>query len=385
MSSVHRDPRFPKGVWYCSFTTAQGKRVMRSTGAKSKAEAKIICEAWAEAERAAAQGSLSTNRAAEIINETLARCGQEPVTRLRLGPWLSEWLESKNISVQLQERYQFACTKFLKFLGPESGRKFLDSVQESDIRAFASHLKSEGRCATTVNRILNDLSGGFNRAVKLGKISYSPLAGIEPEKDDGKINSRRTFTPEEVARLVKAAHGTDWQGAILFAYTSGARLQDVANLAWDQVDLEAQIIEFHQRKTGGLNVIAIHPDFADWLGSQPGLDKAQSAVFPTLANRRTGSKHGLSNEFSDIVSRSGIDAGLIREAHGTHGKSRKALSFHSLRHTAASNVFNSAVVREAARRITGHTENGSLDRYLHHDLEAIRAASSLIPRLPLKD
>ena len=103
-------------------------------------------------------------------------------------------------------------------------------------------------------------------------------------------------------------------------------------------------------------------------------DDSQSFVFPTLANRTTGGKSGLSNEFSDIVTRSGIDAGLIREAHGTHGRSRKALSFHSLRHGAASTIFNSAVVREAARRVTGHAEGGSLDRYIHHDLDAIRAA-----------
>ena len=59
-----------------------------------------------------------------------------------------------------------------------------------------------------------------------------------------------------------------------------------------------------------------------------------------------------------------------------------ALSFHSLRHTAASAVFNSATVRETVRRVTQHAARGSLDRYLHEDLEAIRAAVGLIPRLP---
>jgi integrase/recombinase XerC len=384
LSSVHRDPRFPKGVWYCSFTTAHGRRVMRSTGTKNKTEAKIICQSWDEAERAAAQGSLSTNRAAQIINETLTRCGQEPVTRYRLGAWFSEWLESKQrISVQLLERYRFAVRIFIEFLGPDAERKFLDSIQERDIRAFATHLKSEGRAATTINRILRDLSGGFNRAVRLGKLSFNPIAAVESQKDDGKLGGRRTFTPEEVAKLARASHGTDWQGAILFAYTSGARLQDAANLRWDSIDLENRVVVFHQRKTARQSVIAVHPDFENWLLQVIVPDDPQSFVFPSLANRTTGGKRGLSNEFSNLVKRAGIDAGLIREAHGTHGRSRKGLSFHSLRHGAASSIFNASVVREAARRVTGHAEGGSLDAYLHVDLDAIRAASSLIPRLPL--
>jgi hypothetical protein len=36
-----------------------------------------------------------------------------------------------------------------------------------------------------------------------------------------------------------------------------------------------------------------------------------------------------------------------------------------------------------ARRLTDHAPSGSLDRYLHVDLSAIRSATALIPRLPL--
>jgi integrase len=384
MGSLHKDRRFPRGPWYCSYTLADGRRVMRSTRTKSKAQARILCEAWAETERAAASGSLSTSRATEVVNETLRRLGADPIEHLRLKDWLDQWLETKQaMSHALQSRYKFACGQFCEFLGPNSERRFLDSIQERDIRNFALHLKSEGRAATTVNRIIRDLSGAFTRAVRLGKLTHSPFAGIEPEKDQDKLQGRRTFTVEEIARLVQTAQGTDWQGCILFAYTTGARLADAANLAWEAIDLEASLIEFHQRKTGQVSVIAVHPDFADWLGRQPALDKANLSVFPELANRKVGGKNGLSHEFNALVERTEINPGLIRTAHGPQGRSRKGLSFHSLRHTAASNVFNAAAVREAARRITGHAAGGSLDKYVHHDLAAIRAASSLIPRLPL--
>jgi hypothetical protein len=86
---------------------------MRSTGTKGKAEARIICAGWEEAERAAAQGSLSTSRAAELINETLTRLGHEQVARVRLEDWLIDWLATKaNTSAQLQKRYSFAFSVF---------------------------------------------------------------------------------------------------------------------------------------------------------------------------------------------------------------------------------------------------------------------------------
>src|SRR5260221_2661533 len=389
MASVRRAQRFPRGVWYCSFTTAIGRRVMRSTGKKSKTEAKIICEAWAEAERAAAGASLSTSRAAEIINETLRRCGQEPVERLRLGAWLSEWLESKqSISPQLAKRYLFACTKFLEFLGTGAERKFLDGVQERDIRHFAAHLKSEGRCAATVNRIIRtDLGGSFNRAVKLGKIRFNPINAVEPQKDEDRVSQRKTFTPKQVAALVKTSTGTDWQGAILFGYSTGARLQDVANLRWEAIDLELGVVAFRQRKLSrkkpdSETVVGIHPDFLDWLSHQSVSDKPESFVFRTLANRSGAGRKGLTNQFNTLVARSGIDPGLIREKKGVHGRSRRNLTFHALRHTAASNAFNAAAVKQVARRLTDHALHGSFDRYLHVDLEAILAATALIPRLP---
>src|SRR5262245_48551459 len=118
MASIHRDPRSPRGNWLCSYTLADGRRTMRSTGTKNRAEARIVCEAWAEAERAAVRGDLSRNRASQIINETLLRCGQEPVTQLRLGDWLNEWAETKSsLTPQTQKRYRFVCTRFIAFLG----------------------------------------------------------------------------------------------------------------------------------------------------------------------------------------------------------------------------------------------------------------------------
>jgi integrase len=68
----------------------------------------------------------------------------------------------------------------------------------------------------------------------------------------------------------------------------------------------------------------------------------------------------------------------------TAGKARtvQSLSFHSFRHGAATAVFKNAALKDIARRVTAHSSRGVVDRYIHEDIDPIRQATSLIPRLP---
>jgi integrase len=358
---------------------------MRSTGTKVRSRAKAICEGWQAAEDAARDGALSATRATEILNETLARCGQEPIERVRVGEWFDFWFAGKtSISAGVRQRYRSVLVQFLTFLGPGSEERFLDSISAAEIRLFLEHLQEEGRAGSTLNRIRRNLSVPFGRAVKLGKLRFNPVCALEAHKEEEvRLPARRTFSPEEVARLVRSAEGSDWAGVILCAYTTGARLQDVINLRWDVIDLANRVIVFYPRKTKRQIVIGLHEDFGDWLLHCSVPDDPQAFVFPSLAGRAGGGKKGLSAEFNRIVARAGIDAGFLRQRHGPAGKNRRALTFHSLRHTTVSAVYNNVVARETARRVSGHAERGALDRYVHVDLEAARTNRALIPRLPL--
>ena len=78
--------------------------------------------------------------------------------------------------------------------------------------------------------------------------------------------------------------------------------------------------------------------------------------------------------------KAGIESIVIRETQGL-GRSVQDKSFHSLRHGAASHVFAGKVIEETVKRVTGHGRGESHRHYLHVDLAAVRAATSLIPRL----
>jgi integrase len=138
------------------------------------------------------------------------------------------------------------------------------------------------------------LSAPFEKARRTGKIRYNPIAGTSPEK--GETLHKETFRPEQIAALLKVAD-PEWRGAILFAYNTGARLEDVATLKWSNLDVANSIVVFKEQKTAQRAVIGLHPDFLAWLAARETPEDPQAYVFPTLATKPIKGKHGLSNLF----------------------------------------------------------------------------------------
>jgi integrase len=287
-------------------------------------------------------------------------------------------LESKRqLALATKRSYQQVINEFLEYLGEAGSRRRLEAITEKDIQGFIVKLRASGRIPSTINKLVrNFLSVPFEKARKLGKIKYNPVMACDPEK--GTVAVKQIFSPEQIARLLSVA-SDDWQGAIIAGYTIGARLGDIANLRWSSLDLEYGVVTFTEKKTGRSTLVGLHENFTEWLSVQPAPEQADAFVFASLAQKNMS---GLSAAFSDIMKKAGVEGKLIRESKGGKSKDVRGLSFHSLRHGAASSVFNQAALKEVARRVTGHTEKGSLNRYLHADLQAIREASKLIPRIP---
>jgi integrase len=187
------------------------------------------------------------------------------------------------------------------------------------------------------------------------------------------------FGPEQVVKLARAANGTDWEGAILVGYTTGARLQDVANLRWSALDSDQGLITFQERKGDKPVTVGLHPDLYDWISRQPPSDDPEAYLFPTLANRSGAGRNGLSKAFERIMGKADV-AGIELRSRDKKGRSVRSLSFHSFRHGAASAVFNQAALKDITRRVRAHAARGVVDRYIHKDIEAIKAATNLIPR-----
>jgi integrase len=375
MASIHR--KFQSPFWYCEFRSADGRWLKRSTKLEDRKKALAWCLALQEAQDKISRGSAPEAQLRAIIDQTMTKITGHKLRAPTVRGWLEQWLSAKegaNAKSTLST-YRHVVRAFLAFLGPKADAR-LDSVEQRDVIEFRKRLREQGKSTTTINQtVSNILASPFRLALDQGLIAANPLAGLPPFKERGR-SRKQPFTVEQVRKLLDAAEG-EWRGVILAGYTTGARLGDVVNLRWENIDFEQGVLSFVQRKTQTEVVIGLHPDFRAFL--EP-MAAQEGPIFPSLAGRKSSGHTGLSTKFSAIMEKASIESPTIRERQGG-GHSVRALTFHSFRHGAASHVFKSKLIEQTQKAVTGHTRGDTLKRYTHIDLESVRSASSLIPRI----
>ena len=110
-------------------------------------------------------------------------------------------------------------------------------------------------------------------------------------------------------------------------------------------------------------------------------DNPRGFLCPTLARTRVDGRCGLSRQFAHLMSAAGLDQDQVRSARNAF--SRK--SFHSLQHSFSSALANAGVSADLRMRLTGHKSLVVHQRYSHVELEPLRKAISILPRLSGED
>jgi integrase len=378
MASIIKDYRGKSPYWIACFTDPLGRRLKKSTKQTAKSKALEVARTWEKASEEARQLRLTEARAREVISELMRSVGGESLTVFTVEQWFAHFVgqKKKSRAAATGKRHAQTMRDFIEFLGPKA-RLNIAAVTSKDIASFRDRRQSLGLAPATVNLDIIILSAAFNSALRQGHVSVNPCLAIEPLKDNKQ--RKHVFTPKQVSALVNAAEG-DWKGLILAAFYIGARLSDVANLRWHSIDLVSEIktIRFHPRKGGGEVVTVVHPVLEDFLLSLPTPKSDDAFLFPSLAQRNAGT---LSNWFRKIMDQAHIKHREVRKRVSKGGRSVSALSFHSLRHSFSSILANAGVSEERRMALVGHRERDTHQRYTHHELERLRDAVALLPRI----
>jgi integrase len=393
MPSLRKDSRGRSPFWICCYTSATGQRLQKSTkitikpfkgekrkdgspktAADKRGEALEVCLAIERAENHAKNGTLTEQQAKKIIGEIVERTTGEPLRSYKVRDWLDHWLDMKEQvrAGKTMDRYRQVIRDFIASLGSRANLA-LSHVTPKDVLVYRNSITTTGKAARTANLSVKVVSAAFNAAVRQHIIESNPATALESLPV--KAEEKGTFTPDQVSKLVRAADG-DWRGAILLGYYTGARLGDVANMRWDAIDWRNKTIRFTASKTRKPVTIPLHRDLERELLRSPGIGRAP--IFPSLAGKGTGGKHGLSGRFNAIMEKAGIE-GKRTQASG--GRTLSSLSFHSLRHSFNSAMANAGISQEVRQKLTGHTSAETNKVYTHHELEALRAAVAVIPRI----
>ena len=327
--------------WVCCYTNADGQRMKKSTKQRDRLKAWNVCLGIDRAEQLARAGNLTEQTAKKIVSEILERTTGQPLHNHKVDEWLEEWIIGKQQSrgEATAVRYRQVIRDFKRAVGNRSALP-LASISPKDILAFRAAELANGKSPKTANNAVKVLSAAFNAAFRMGYIPTNPCTALESLTIE--TAEREIFTHQHLSKLLKAAAG-DWRRAILFAYFTGARLGDVANMRWRAIDLAKRIVTFvptKTRRSKKVITIPLHPDLERVLLEAPGIGAAY--LFPSLAGGKTGGKYGLSAQFNGIMKKAGVEGTTTQ--HTPTGRRNRSLSFHSLRHS-----FNSAMANAGVR------------------------------------
>ena len=98
MAIVVRDSRNRSPFWYACYTTADGRRLKKSTKETNHAKAKLIADALQNAENMAAERTLTAVRTRELLSEVLQRVSGERLHVFTVRQWLEQFAKQKRKS-----------------------------------------------------------------------------------------------------------------------------------------------------------------------------------------------------------------------------------------------------------------------------------------------
>ena len=304
---------------------------------------------------------------------------------LTFGQWLNLWLTEykfNSISPTTYDGYE----NFIKNrIAPALGRHKLLKLRAEHLQAFINGLKKENgepMAAQSVRKIRNILYGALEQAVKNGLITRNPVDALTLPKDRDK-KKVGAFTPKEQTALLEQVKGHRLYALFVLALGSGMRIGEIFALQWSSIDflqqeitVSASVSRSKDRDTStkeieGSSIKVNSPKTNAGIRSIP----LTRQVWQALIEHREA-QHIERFE----AGAAWIDNGLVfcnslggyleyRNVTRYYAQIREQAgiskhSFHSLRHTFATNAITAGMDYYYLSRIMGHTSISiTLDTY----------------------
>lgn len=247
-------------------------------------------------------------------------------------------------------------------------RKLLAKIQSRDFLPWIASRQKDGASGATINRDLALASALFAWARRAGYVEENPVRRVERFSEKGR--ERETYLTTEEARALVDACSPVLRPVVVGALHTGMRRGELLALRWRAVDLDRRevMVEAATEKAGRGRVIPLTGALGSMLAAlkadrkRPALD-GSDAVFTDHAGAP--------------LTRSAVQYAFPRAVRGCEAlplAKRSAVTFHSLRHSAASFMVAAGVPLFDVAKILGHSTLAVTMRYAHFAPEAGRAA-----------
>jgi len=251
------------------------------------------------------------------------------------------------------------------FIEPALRGKKIQDISSEDIDRL--HKKISDR-PYRANRVLALLSILFNLAERWGlrPESSNPCRHLDKYPEESR---QRYLSKEEIARLGDAlrdglASQTETPhmvAAIRLLLLTGARLNEILSAKWEWVDLDRQVIELPDSKTGRKTLFLSEPA-VEILRELRGLSISSDTPFVIRGKLKGQPLVNLAKPWKRLCERADL----------------RGVRIHDLRHTAASIGVSQGMNLPVIGRLLGHTQASTTQRYAHVDIDpALEAANRI--------
>jgi integrase len=334
--SRHRDDEtmanlYKRGeTWWIDVHPGDGRRVRESTGTRKRSEAQAYL----------------MRRTAKLLEEASvddAHTLDMPLSALRDSYLMSE-PESNDAGAEVR-----AWGLFVGYMGEHTKVGAVTTKRCSD---WAMHLSQKYK-PSSVHRYTAAVSAVFGWARRAGLLNNNPLQGSwRPKNKQDRVEG---VPPKDVGvilgQLQRGGHETLYR-AYLLAFYAGLRQSEIARARWEDVDLEAGVLQVRGEKTSGSDqAIPLHPKLLEWMRS---------------VSRREGYIIGSKRSPSALANlrRRAIEGGLDLPG------------FHRGRHTLGTTLARAGVDMARISKLLRHSNVTTTMRYYAH-LRAVDAADDL--------
>jgi integrase len=316
-----------------------------------------------------------------------------------LGKYLQAWLRTREASGRIRpSTLLFYRQKIEHDVIPALGTVRLDRLTRLDVDRLLSALRSRGLSARSVAHVRSILRGALAPAVRDGLLHRNVAADSEPPALSAAADTKRGLDPNESARLIAVAEQDRLGGLVILTLATGLRMGEVLGLRWQDVDLDAGIIQVRhavQRQHGTLVLVEPKTERSRRIVKVPtvALDalKRQRTIWlkdqllaggtwaGSIATDPGPDDHAFTSRIGGMLSpdsaRHGFER-MLRNAGLPH------MRFHDLRHSAATLLLVAGVPVRTVADVLGHsTTTLTLNTYAHPVSEMQRLAADTMDRL----
>ncbi len=254
----------------------------------------------------------------------------------------------------------FKSQRLIQSIGLRETEEFISDLQ-TKVKPV-SHTASRGGEGYRV--YVRTLKAAFNKAVEWGYVKENYFLKT-------KLPKRQKVSPvfissDQLSAISNQIKNEVIKNFVVFAFYTGMRLDEIINLRWKNIDIMTRIITVGDEEfiTKGRNqrFIPISDEALETIHEQQRRMKAiplgDGYVFCKSNGTKFSGDH-ISRSFKLACENAGVD---------------KAIHFHSLRHSFASNLVQQGVSLYKVKELLGHASITTTEIYSHLNIDSLREA-----------